>query len=596
MDIGRRAIEGRDRASNFEHTNYRGVIGARGEFAEAFSYDVYGQYYYTTLSQENTGYLNLQNVENALIATIDPATGQPACVTGGSSCVPWNIFQEGGVTEEQLDYLYASGSQKGDITEQILHGDITVDLGVWDVRSPLAQEGLAFNVGWERRSQKFKFAPDFASLSGLLSGAGGASVSIDERYVVNEQFIEARFPILQDMPGAHYLAFDAGYRRSDYTTIGVVNTHKFQLQYSPIQDVRIRGSYQKAIRAPSLIELFNPQLVGKIAFGEDPCAPSETTGELAATFEECARTGVTQEQYDNRTIPQGTAQQLSQLQGGNPELTEETADSYTVGITFNPSFLPEFSGSLDYFKIKIEDQVGTIPANLIMENCLNTGDPTYCTLIVRSPLTGTLDGATVESGGYIVQTSLNIGEAETSGIDAQAAYRLPIGTMGNLVFSLYGTYLIDNKVTPVAGGGAYDCAGLFGPTCLNVNPEWRHNFRVLWSTPWDVDISLLWRYMSAVKLDNNDSNPLLFGTTYGREVDYHDKIGSYSYFDLYASWRVRDELSVRAGMNNVFDKDPPIVANELVAGGSPNTYEAYDTLGRQWYVGFTAYFGPREDR
>ena len=595
MTIGRRNIEGKDRETFFEHDNYRAVVGAKGEFARAFSYDAYGQYYYTSLYTNNTGYLNLQNVANALIATIDPATGQPACVTGaGTGCVPWNIFQQGGVTQDQLNYMYASGSAKGDITEQILHGDITVDLGEYNIRIPTANEGIAFNIGYERRSQDFEYEPDFAQLSGLLSGFGGASVAIDERYVVNEQFIEARIPILEDKPGAQYLAFDAGYRRSDYTTIGVVNTEKFEVQYAPIEDVRLRGSYQKAIRAPSLTELFTPQLVGKITFGEDPCAPAELTGALAATLEECVRTGVTPDQYNNRSVPQGTASQLSQLQGGNSDLTEETAKSYTFGVTFTPRNLPDFSGSLDYYQIKVEDEVSTLPAAIIMSNCLSTGDPTFCGEIDRLP-NGSLNGSTI-TGGFIRQTNVNIGEAEARGIDVQAAYRLPIADMGSLVFSLAGSYLLDLKTTPIPGGGTYDCAGLFGFTCQTVNPEWRHNLRIAWNTPWNVDVSLLWRYLDRVKLDNNDSNALLFGSSYGDATTYDTHIGSYNYFDLFASWRVRDQLSVRAGMNNIFDKDPPLIANDIVGGGSPNTYETYDTLGRQWFVGFTAKFGPAEAR
>jgi iron complex outermembrane recepter protein len=356
--------------------------------------------------------------------------------------------------------------------------------------------------------------------------------------------------------------------------------------------MRFRGSYQKAIRAPSLTELFTPQLVGKITFGEDPCAPSELTGTLAATLEECVRTGVTPEQYANGTVPQGTASQLSQLQGGNEELIEETADSYTFGVTISPSNLPEFSGSLDYFQIKVEDQVSTLPAAIIMSNCLTTGDPTFCNEIDRLP-NGSLNGSTI-TGGFIRQTNVNIGEAEVRGIDAQAAYRLLVGEMGSLVFSLAGSYLLDLKTTPVPGGGTYDCAGLFGFSCQTVNPEWRHNLRIAWNTPWDVSVSLLWRYIDGVKLDNNDSDPLLFGSSYGDPTTYNTQIGSYSYYDLFASWKVREQFSVRAGINNMFDKDPPLVANDIVGGGSPNTYETYDTLGRQWFMGFTAKFGPAD--
>ena len=590
IDIGRRSVEGPGRTTDFNHENYRGVLGVKGQFGGAYSYDVYGQYYRVTLDRVDGNYLNLQSVANALLAS--GTAGSPACISG-PPCVPWNIFADGGVTDDALNYLLTNASSTGKVIERVYHADVTADLGEYGVRLPTATEGVGVNVGYERRSESLSYQPDAVSQSGLLAGFGGAAVPINEDYVVNEQFIEVRVPILQDRPGAEYLGFDGGYRRSDYTTIGVVNTEKFEVQYAPIRDVRLRGSYQKAIRAPSLIELFSPLQVGQISFGEDPCAPSQSTGVPARSLEECLRTGVTAQQYNSGTIPQGTASQLSQVLGGEPDLKAETAKSYTLGITLSPSFLPDFSASLDWFRVKVDDEVDQLPATVIMDNCLDTGDPAYCSQIVRSPVTGGLNGGSVQSGGYIVQTNTNVGKAEVQGIDVQAAYRWAISDYGSLLFSLAGTYLDKFETTPVPGGGSYDCAGLFGPTCQTVNPEWRSNFRISWLTPWNVNASVLWRFMTRVKLDNNDSNPLLFGSVsdFGQAVPYNSHIGSYSYFDLNVSWHVNDMFDVRAGINNVFDKDPPFVVSELISGGAANTYETYDTLGRQVYIGFTASYG-----
>ncbi len=585
--IGRRNVEGGNRQNNFEHEAYRYVLGARGEFGGAFSYDAYGQYYRTTLSTFNGRYLNLQNVANALLVT--GTRDNPACISG-APCVPWNIFEEGGVTQEALDYLQTPGTSDGKITEKIWHTDVTADLGEYGLRSPLATEGLGVNVGYERRSQTLVYEPDEVLASGLLAGTGGAQVPIDASSVVNEEFVELRAPLLQDRPGVQYLALDFGFRHSDYDIVGGVNTRKFEVQYSPIRDVRVRGSYQRAIRAPSLIELFTQPNVGQITFGEDPCAGANPT----ASIEECRRTGVTDAQYNSGTIPQGTASQLSQLQSGNEDLDPETATSYTLGVTFNPSFLPDFSGSIDWYRIKVEDEVDVLPASFIVQNCMASGDPVYCNEIVRSPANGGLTGASVASGGYIKQTLFNLGSKTVSGVDAQAAYRVPIAQYGSLVFSLAGTYLDKVESTPVPGQGSYDCAGLFGFTCQTVNPRWRHNARVSWNTPWHGDVSLLWRFLSKVKLDNNDSNPLLFGSSFGEESHYNTHIGSYSYFDFSTSWTVIEQLRIRAGVNNILDKDPPFVTSEIVAGGAANTYETYDTLGREVYIGFTATFGGQD--
>jgi len=398
-------------------------------------------------------------------------------------------------------------------------------------------------------------------------------------------------PIVQGKPGIFDLVANAGYRYSDYSTAGGTNTYKFELQYAPVADLRFRGSYNHAIRAPAIVELFNPQLVGKVAFGEDPCAPSEEDGELAATFEQCARTGVTRAQYDNASIPQGTAGQLTQLQGGNPDLLPEEADTYTLGVTFRPEALPGFTGSLDYYHIKTKGLVGALPAATILSTCMNTGDPTYCSQLVRHPITGSLNGASVQSGGYIVQTNVNIGSGVLDGIDLQAVYKFDLGTMGGLKFALNGAYMLKNVTTPIPGGGSYDCAGLFGFTCQTVNPEWRHTLRTSWELPGDdVTLNLTWRFLGGVKQDNNDSDPDLFESVLGAPAIFRAKMPSVSYIDLGATWSVSKILQVRGGINNLLDKDPPISPNDIISGGAPNYYEFYDGLGRQVFLAVTAKF------
>jgi outer membrane receptor protein involved in Fe transport len=404
-----------------------------------------------------------------------------------------------------------------------------------------------------------------------------------------------RVPLVQGRPGIHELVADAGYRYSDYTSGVTADTYKFEVQYAPVADWRFRGSYNRAIRAPQIVELYVPQLVGKIAFGEDPCAPSEDDGTLAATFEQCARTGVTQAQYNNASIPQGTAGQLTQLQGGNPDLKPEQADTYTAGLTVRPAALPDFTGSIDYYHIKLKDAIGPLDAQIIMNNCLNTGDPLYCSQLIRNPVTGSLNGASVASRGYIVQTNVNIGAAVLDGIDVQAAYRLDLGgALGKLRFALNGAYQMKNETTPFPGGDTYDCAGLFGPTCQTVNPKWRHTALAMWQLPHGVTINTTWRFLGKVRLDNNDPNPLLFGSSL-RDDDgnplaaiYRKRIGSVSYFDLTANWEFDERLQVRAGINNVLDRDPPLAPTEIISGGAPNYYEFYDGLGRQVFVAVTA--------
>jgi iron complex outermembrane receptor protein len=603
LDIGRRNQEGGGRTSDYEHENYRAVVGSKGDLLEngALSYDLYGQFYYTTFTNNNQKYFNFQAIDNAL--QVYNNNGTPTCVSG-PPCVPYNIFKDGGVTQAALNYLYINGTGVGNSTLRTEHGELTAHLGTWGVTSPFAHEGVAVNAGFEHRNDHEFFQPDFAELNQLLSGFGSAATPIDNSLAVTEGFAEIRAPLIQDMPGAKELLFDTGYRYSNYdSNSGTTNiqfqahTYKFEVQYAPIQDVRLRISYDKAIRAPSIIELYNPQLVGLIQSGNDPCAPP-----VSLSAAQCARLGVSAAQYAASVagaavngvnpIPQCQAGQCAQLQGGNTALKPEQGETYTVGINFQPSFLPNFSGSLDYYHIAIRDEVGVLPASSILTNCANTGAPTYCSAVVRSPQTGGLQGANVATGGYIVQTNVNLGAALASGIDLQLAYKqdLPAG-FGNVHFDMNGAWLQHQIATPVPGGPHYDCAGLFGFTCQTVNPRWRHNFRTTWNTPWDVSASLTWRYISGVNQDADTGNPLLANPNYKFDA-YNASIPSFSYLDLEATWHPTKILTIRAGANNILDKDPPLLVSQagVVAGGVANTADAYDIFGRQLFVAFSAKF------
>jgi iron complex outermembrane receptor protein len=596
--IGRRNIEGGGRASDYEHENYRAVFGSRGDFADAWSYDVYGQYYYTTFVNSQSNYLSFQGIDNALQVTGTRAN--PVCISGGT-CVPYNIWQDGGVTQAQLQALYLLGTATGTSTLRTLHAEVTGQLGKYGVTSPWATDGVAVDVGYEHRNDHEFFQPDAAEQSGLLSGFGAAAVPIDNSVSVGEEFAELRVPLVQNYTAVHDLLFDTGFRRSDYSTSGVTNTYKFEVQYAPLADYRLRASYDKAIRAPSAVELFNPQNVVTLNLGTDPCAPTfNANGTIAApaafSLQQCLHTGATAAQYGNGSttdiIPQGTGDQLSGLQGGNPNLKPEQAETYTVGLNFSPHQLPGLSGSIDYYHIAIKDEINTIPSSVIFAQCGNNNDPFFCSQIFRNPVTGGLTTIGAASGGgYLFQTDVNIGTALVSGIDLQLAYKqgLPQG-FGHLFFELNGAYLQHSDTTPTPGAHTYDCAGYYGLTCQTVNFRWHHIFRTTWDTPWNFSAAATWRYLGPVSDDNNAPDPSMHFATFGGNDYYNAHIPSYSYLDLAATWYVTKELTIRAGANNVLDKDPPLINVALVPGGEANTIDIYDMFGRQLFLAFTLKF------
>ena len=584
VDIGRRNIEGGGRTSDYEHTSYRAVGGVKGSLGNAWSYDAYGQYYYVDFFNKNSKYMNFANIDKALLVTGTRAN--PVCVSG-PPCVPYNIFQDGAVTQDAVSYLSLDGTARGTSTLRTLHGDITGDLGEYGVKLPTASDPVGVNFGYEKRMENLVFAPDSAEQSGQLAGFGGAPVAIDKSQTVDEEFIEVRVPLMQDKTGVKDLVFDTGFRHSDYSVTGKINTHKFELQYAPVADMRFRGSFQRAIRAPSLIELFNPQAAGLIQFGDDPCA---TAAKNRAPLAQCLNTGVTAAQYTNG-IANTIAGQAYQLAGGNVALLEETSNSYTLGVTFTPTFLSNFTGSVDFYNIKLQGGIGVFPADVIMNQCLQTGNPVFCSQIVRNPSNGSINGPSVATGGYIIQTNQNLAINVIKGIDTQLNYRLPIDRWGDLTFSLNGAYLLKSETQPAPGIAAYDCAGLFGSICQTVNPQWHHVVRTTWETPWkDLALSLNWRYIGKVSLDQNDSNPTLHFAKFGQRNGFNAEIPAFNYLDLSGSWGFKEDMSLRFGVNNIFDKNPPVVTSEITAGGDANTYSTYDQLGRQAFVAVSMKF------
>ena len=599
VTMGRRNIEGGARTSDYENTNYRAAVGVKGDFLTAWSYDAYAQYYYVNYLTSNNKYLSYLNIDNALLVTGTRAN--PSCLVG-KPCVPWNIFQDGGVTQDALNYLYLLGTATGNNSLRTLHADITGELGKYGIALPTAHEGIGVNFGFEHRNEAVFFQPDAAENSGQLSGQGGTVEPLDNSVGVNEGFIEIRAPLVQDHPFAKDLILGAGFRHSDYSVTGPVNTYKVDVQFAPIQDVRFRGSYQRAIRAPSVSELFDRMNIGLIGFGNDPCA-APATASLANCLNTLKAINPTPAQiaaftaaYGNgnttNIIPQAISGQLAQVQGGSTQLKPETAKSWTFGVLLAPRSIPSLTTSIDFWQIKVDGEVGVYPANVLVNNCLQTGNPVYCSQVVRTTTDFSLQGATLATGGYILQTNVNLASALVSGIDVQTNYRLDLAAWGSLLWSLNGSYIVHNSTTPLPGGGSYDCAGLYGSTCQTFTPRWRHNLRTTWVSPWDVDASLNWRFIGKVGNDNNDPNPLLHYVVEGAFDFQSAQAPNISYIDLQLAWHTPLKgLDIRAGVDNLFDRDPPILVLPAYYGaGYANTAPAYDTLGRQLYVAFTATF------
>ena len=594
----RRSVESGPRLDNYSSDSIRQVIGMRGGWGDAWTYDVYGQYGMSLLHDNEGGFLGAQQVNYALDVVPNPATGGVAGVAAGApvcvvaltgidtACVPWNIWNRGGVNAAQLAYLTVASTYDVNATEYILDGSVTGDLGKYGIKFPTAATGVDVNIGTEYRQESYDFDPDYIFAHGFASGGNGAATAIHGKFHVNEYFVEARVPIVDNVPGIYHLGFEGGYRYSDYTTGFTTDTFKLGLEYAPIQDLKLRGSFNRAVRAPSIGDLYSPAPVGAGGTA-DPCWGIGASAP-AFTVQQCINTGLPAAKYGH-VLPNPAAQ-INTTAGGNPNLKPESADTYTIGFVLQPVALPAFTMSLDYYDIKIDDTITSLTSNTVLTNCANTGDPQLCGLIHRDPNTGSL---WVNNNDYVDTDEVNIGTITTKGYDLAARYMQPVGSMGKLAFTLSGTYVTDWSTQPLPTGASYDCTGLYGATCNAPTPKWRHTFETDWATPWaGLTIAARWRYIGPVDVDSSSSDPQLnqdFQPGFGH-------IGGYDYIDLSAAISWGEHFSFRAGVNNITDKPPPIVLNGNYSN-CPNTtcndntwVGTYDTLGRYLFLHVTAKF------
>ncbi|MGQ0836409.1 MAG: TonB-dependent receptor plug domain-containing protein [Gammaproteobacteria bacterium] len=595
VSIAKRNVEGGGRVADFKHTSYRGVLGARGDFAEGWSYDVYGLYGTTDYTQEWLNDFSKRRTANALLAVREPADPNGIvcranvdadAANDDPTCVPYNPFQPGGVTQDALDYIQTPGFQTGSTTESIASGAITGDLGPYGVRFPWANDGLGVALGAEYRREEAELRVDAAFATNDLSGQGRATLPIAGAFDVIEGFVEARLPIAQDKAFARVLSLEAGYRYSDYSPGSTTDTYKVGAHWAPTEDIRVRVSFQRAVRAPNIPELYRPQVLLQGAGTTDPCAVKNPGVDMPSkSLEECARTGVTAAQYG--FIAANSDDRYNSLVGGSTDLDSESADTYSLGLVLTPRFLAGLSLSVDYFDIKVEDIVSSYGYHLILNNCLDTGDPQWCTLVHRAPGSGSL----WTPQGYVIDLNSNTGRLQTKGVDLEANYGVNLQHAGRISFQLIGTYLEERVSEPVTNLPAYDCVGLYGGICGLV-PEFRSQFRTTWVSPWDLDVALTWRFIDSVDLDSTSDNPQLAFIVHATDV----RIDSVNFLDLAASYSLKTgpaNMTFRLGINNLMDEDPPVFGGEScpLPGCNGNTFpQMYDPLGRYVFFNVTADF------
>ena len=599
--IGRRDVEGGGRVDDYVSNSFREVLGTKGVLGDAWSYDAFAMVSNSVLQLHHNNNLGDIQIQNALDVVSDPTTGQPVCrsSTGISTlptdtgCVPWNIWVPGGVTQQALNYLIIPAGYTETARESQVQATANGDLGQYGIKLPTANEGIKIAGGIDWREDWLDLDPSFVSQYGLTSGDSPIPPE-HGNYNLWEIFGEGRIPLISDKPFVNRLEADIGYRYSSYNLGFNTNTYKLQLEWAPVNALRVRAGYNRAVRAPNIDELFAGDSIGPGGVS-DPCWGTSP----ALSEAQCALTG-TGANYGHIAV--NPAAQINNESGGNVHLQPEIADTYTFGVVFRPDYIPGLSASLDYYDIDIRNTIEALAASTVIQGCA-TGTTAFCSLIHRGPNGSLWQNQQTE---FVVTTNQNIGKLRTKGAVLNVQYGMGLPGLGRMNLGLEGNWVRELITQPTPDvSSAYDCAGFYGATCAGNGtigdgpiPHWRHVFTASWETPWaGLGVNLRWRYIGPTQNDGLSYNPNLSGDGYYTAADH---IPMYNYFDISANIPVVKGVTATLGVNNIADKGPPLVPSGTFSacptvGCNDNTWPGmYDTMGRYIFLHVEARFGGEE--
>lgn len=579
LSITRRLSETGLKIVDFNYEIYQATIGARGNLGVGdWTWDVYGSKGRTELeTRENAP--QLSSITTLLNA---PGGGTGVC-TGG-----FDAFGLTTLSPQCLDFIMRPTRNVTVVEQDSVEANFQG--GLFD----LPAGGVRIATGAAYRRNTFKFQPDEVFVVKDIVGRDATSPSAgsDE---VGEVYLEALVPLLHDLPLIRQLELNAGYRYSNYRSVGGVHTYKADLDWQVFESVRIRGGYSRAIRAPSVGELFSGRSevrftfpgASNVGYG-DPCdvrATTRTGANGAQVAALCQAQGIP---AAANAFFQNQNARLIASTSGNPDLNEEVTDTISAGIVWRPRFSsPLFSRlslSVDYYRINVKDAIGSVTTQLALNKCFNldgsnpsySQDNYYCSLITRSPTTGGIDS--------VENPALNLGGFRTSGIDAQIDWKFGLDAIGlkddwgSLQFTGVVNYLEKFEISTEANAPFIDYAGTNGnsqidPLSLS-KPKWKLTSSVSYSVG-SFQTTLRYRFIDA---QDNAVNAGTSGTVPG--------VKAVSYLDLDFRVDVNDRFQFRGGVVNLTDVPPPQFGPQR----SITDVTTYDVEGRRFYIGVRTSF------
>lgn len=569
------------RIQSYSYTVYQLTSGLSGKVGfKDWTWDGYVSYSKAKFDNEQLGGASASAVGRLLNS---PTGGTEYCAGG------WNPFGNLTPSTDCISYITRRTLNQNELEQRMV--EVSVQGGLFDL--PAGE--IRFAAGVDYRANEYTFKPDTQlNQPGGTSDVLGYSVLRDAAGSVDtyEAFGELLVPIVKDLPFVQEFNVNLGYRFSDYSSVGAIHTYKADFDWTVVQGLRLRGGYNRAIRAPSVGELYAPVSTGSVTIGTanatntdgDPCdiRSSFRQGSSGAQVKAlCLAQGVPAAIIDNYQL--GTAQVFA-LTGGNPDLQEETADTFSIGAVIQSPFesplLSRMSASIDYYSIKVQDAVGQLPIKNAFQFCFNAGgnnpsfDPNnyYCKLIARN----TASGVPLNP----VQPLLNLGQFETTGVDFQFDWNFELMDLGlpenagSLAFNVAVGWLNEFKIQTLPTAPTYDYAGTWGTavetSAGQAHPEWKSVASATYT--WGpASLGLRWRHISEMQ----NSARIVTPTSTSRGVK------AYDIFDLNGRVKLPWDTDLRFGVNNLLDKNPP------QAGDTEANYDAqnYDVMGRAYYVG-----------
>lgn len=567
---------------------WRGVGGIKGDLG-SFHWDVS---YEHSENRERTTSQNISaSAYGAALNSVRDANGNIVCADAAAravGCVPINIFGFNTVSPAAAAFLskYPGPTNTGlglvqgaaiPFVETVhqRQDDVVANASVRLFQLPGGPAVIA--VGGEYRREHSADVVDPYTAAGVTLGNQlGSTVG---GFNVKEEYVEAVLPLLKDVRFAHDLQLEGAFRHANYSTSGGVNSYKIGGEYAPVADIRFRGVYAQATRAPLIFELFQSQSQTFYGSISDPCDQGAGKGDAATSLRTLPAActsipGVAATTAKNGSFKYTTAQlqSVDGLTGGNTALKPETARTITAGIVIAPRSIPGVSLTADYYHIEVRNAIGAIDQNLSVQQCLASGNPIFCSAVTRG------------ASGFVTRVNtltVNTGSATVAGLDVQANYLHRFASEDALTLNIYWNHILKQETIPYPGGATQDERGQSDvyPTNTHLGSGFRN--RIYASATFEHGpLSFNYRldYLSPVTVDNSDPTAPKIPRYFYHNIQARLAVGETRRFQLYG------------GVNNLFDKKPPVIPDAYNFPGTNTIASTYDVYGRMLYAGVDVRF------